>query len=199
MHRAGLIVLLVAGCGVPTAAGEPDLMPCVYAARATLDHPQPEPAPHSRCARLDENGALHLVPAHVEAMNFGEDGLAEVEVAGAWYYVKPTGDALRVVTFDNGPDPFAEGLVRGLREGKVAYFDARFTMVVPPRYDWGWPFERGFALVCTDCGPGPPEGEHTPIVGGSWGWIDRAGREVVPLVHSRADALTQRPAAAATE
>ncbi len=193
MQRTGLILLLVAGCGAAAAAAEPDLLPCVYVARATADLPQPELTAHPGCAWLDERDQLHLVSAHRAAVAYGDDRLAEVEVASGWYYVKPSGEALGVLTFDNGPDPFAGGLVRGRRDDKVAYFDASFTMVIPPRYDWGRPFNGGFALVCLGCTIGPPDGEHTPIVGGTWGWIDDTGHEVVPVVHTRAESLALCP------
>jgi len=65
-----------------------------------------------------------------------------------------------------------------------------FEAVIPPHhYDWGWPFENGRALVCLGCREGEPEGEHRPVVGGRWGYVDKSGEEVVPVRLSRSEAL----------
>ncbi|NEV64594.1 WG repeat-containing protein [Thiorhodococcus minor] len=85
-----------------------------------------------------------------------------------------------MATLDNGPDPFAEGLVRSRRAGRILYVDVHFREVIGPRYDWGWPFAQGRALVCRGCRP-LQDGEHSRVSGGRWGWIDRQGREVVPV------------------
>ena len=173
----------------PVGSRVTGLLPCIYSARATPEQPTPEPEPYAGCARRAADGELAFAAAHVARMDFGDDGLTAVLVDGDWHYVDPSGRSLRVLTYDNGADRFAGGLVRGLRDGKMIWFDSRFEVVVPPRYDWGWPFENGRALVCLGCVPGEPDGEHRPIVGGRWGFIDAAGREVVPLELSRHEAL----------
>ncbi|TCT24301.1 WG repeat-containing protein [Thiobaca trueperi] len=155
------------------AAGFP--LSCVDVARGT----EAELASHRDCAAL-KGEDLMLAPTQLRQMRFEIQGLAAVWVTGQWYYVRPTGESLPVVTLDNGPDPFAEGLVRSPRQGRIAYVDAQFREVIAPRYDWGWPFARGRALVCRGCRP-IQDGEHTRLSGGRWGWIDRQGREVVPV------------------
>ena len=113
-------------------------------------------------------------------------------IAGQWFYVRPDGSKVSVVTWDNGADDFSEGLARTLIDGKVAYVDERFEVVVPPEYDWGWPFEDGLALVCLGCSlEKAPAEEHTEVVGGTWVYIDLAGKEVLPPQGSRRQAGEQ--------
>lgn len=150
--------------------------------------PTPELTEHPGCAGIDPDGRPRIAPRHLAAAQY-DDGLAGLLIAGDWYYVRPDGASLRVVTYDNGPDYWAEGLVRVRRDGKIAYADRDFEVVIPPRYDWGWPFEDGRALVRSGCRQGDPVGEHRPVVGGRWGYIDRSGQEVVPVRLSRSEAL----------
>jgi hypothetical protein len=173
------------------ASGEPGALPCVYAAAPTAAEPAPELELHAGCAVIGEDGGLVVAPAHRSAARY-VDGLAALRVDGGWYYVRPDGPALRVVTLDNGPDDRSEGRVRSPRGGGIAYVDAALREVIPPRYDWGWPFEGGRALVCVGCRPGEPDGEHRPMVGGRWGYVDAGGREVVPVTLSREEALALR-------
>jgi hypothetical protein len=133
--------------------------------------------PHPRCAR--RGGQRLVFSAQTLRSASYEHGLAAIAV-GTWYYLKRDGRSLQVVTYDNGPDTFSEGLVRSVVDGKLAYFDHSFRQVIAPRYDWGWPFEQGRALVCRGCTV-QQAGEHSMMVGGTWGYIDRAGVEVVPV------------------
>jgi hypothetical protein len=169
---------------------EDDLEPCVYVTRATAADPFPELQPHGGCARLEDGGWV-FEASHLERMSFGETGLAGVWVEG-WHYVTPKGRSLAVLTWDNGPDEFSNGLVRGLRDGKVAYFNADFQEVIAPIYDWGWPFDEGKALVCRGCKSEHPVEEHMSLVGGVWGFIDTAGKEIVPVLLTREEAFSRR-------
>lgn len=108
------------------------------------------------------------------------DGMFTIYLQQQRYYVKPDGAYLSVINFDNGPDYFVEGLVRSRVDGKIGYFDRQFKQVIPPVYDFGWPFENGRALVCIGCKPAP-DGEHTAMVGGSWGYIDNNGHRLEPF------------------
>lgn len=134
---------------------------------------------YAHCARR-EGGMVRVAPAHAARMHF-ERGLAELRVPGiGCLWVRRDGLALPVFTLDNGPDPFAQGLVRHWREGKVAFSDRRLRLVLATPYDWAFPFNaRGEALVCEGC---RSDGrEPGSMVGGRWGLIDRTGRLVMPL------------------
>lgn len=129
-----------------------------------------------------------------ESLDSAESKIAPESVPreDGWYYVLPDGTERSVLTWDNGPDPFAEGLARSRQGDGIAYFDETLAIIIPATYDFGWPFEDGVALVCRGCRP-EPDGEHTAMVGGSWGYIDRDGREVVPVELSRDEAFERRP------
>lgn len=133
---------------------------------------------YEKCARLDQEGRMRIDPAHVERVSF-KDGFARVLVqTKGWYHVRPDGTSLSAISFDFSPDPWTEGLTRGLREGKIVYFNRQFEEAIGHHYDWGWPFENGHALVCEGCELEDSEFEHRALVGGRWWFIDHEGNEV---------------------
>lgn len=158
-------------------------LPCTYVGKGKWAQLEP----HAHCAAL-LGSTPKISPEHLANMahsvradiSDSVKGLASAIIAGQWYYIKPDGQTLPVVTYDNGADYFSEGLVRSLQNGKIAYFDSNFKQVLPPKYDWAWPFENGSALVCLGC-KAEREGEHSGMIGGVWGYIDKQGHEVVPV------------------
>lgn len=149
-----------------------------------------------RCPRrVSASGRPRIDARRLAALDFDARGLATTWIDGSWSYVKPDGTLLAVVTWDNGPDDFSEGLVRTVVGGKIAYADEGLEVVVAPRFDWGWPFSNGLALVCLGCRLHQASGdEHTEVIGGTWGYIDRRGDLVVPLQPSRQAAVAERGA-----
>jgi len=135
------------------------------------------------CAAETANG-LTLAPAVIARLAF-DQGLASIAVHGGWYYRTRDGRTMRMMTFEMGPDYFAEGLARAMIDGKLAYVDRRLRVRLRTRYDWGEPFAGGRAAVCIGCVETRIDGgEHSVMTGGRWGTIDRRGREIV-LVTSR--------------
>ena len=53
-------------------------------------------------------------------------------------------------------------------------------MVIPPLYDFGTPYSDGIAAVCNGCFF-VTKGEHSYVVGGKWGYINRKGKVVIPI------------------
>lgn len=139
----------------------------------------PELDRFERCAR-PEGETIRIAPAHARRMPY-EHGLAEVRIAGiGCLWARRDGLARPVLTFDNGPDPFVQGLTRGRRGDKIAFYDRRLRLVLATDYDWSFPFNaRGQALVCKGCRSDGQE--HASMIGGRWGIIDRAGHLVMPL------------------
>lgn len=167
---------------VSAAAGAYDLL-CSYSARVDApdrsqndidydwDH-------YERCARVSLDGRMSLESSHLDRLSFSE-GLASVAVSSlGWFYVRPDGETLSVVNYDNGPDPWSEDLTRGFRNGQVVYLTRSFEEATGHRYDWAWPFENGRALVCQGCSVEESEFEHKNLAGGRWWFIDPAGNEV---------------------
>lgn len=132
-----------------------------------------------RDCRVGDDGQLHLSKAQLQTLPYGSDGLTLIVAGNGFYYLDRNARQLRVLPWDNGADRFEAGLVRGLIDGKVAYFDHRLRQAVPGWYDFAWPFEGDTALVCQGCLPGQRDADgHTPMLGGHWYRIDRRGRQV---------------------
>ncbi|MEY2505079.1 MAG: hypothetical protein QOG27_1359 [Verrucomicrobiota bacterium] len=174
------LVALIGAFLAATALAETFSLPCRFIAGAPKG-----PEKESNCAAR-RKGRIVVSRAAAQEMSCSADGLAAAFIDHGWYYVKKDGRTLSVVTSDNGADYVSEGLVRSRVAGKIAYFDTDFRQVVPPTYDWGWPFEGGKALVCRGCVESAPDNDgHTMREGGSWGYIDRKGHEIVSVTRSR--------------
>lgn len=172
-------LLLIAYVGAAQSAEF--TIPCTYI--STEERAELEPIAECVSRR---NNTFEVSKAHLARMHFSEFNVAAVRIEGEWHYVKPNGAILSVLSYDNGADEFREGLTRSFVNGKIAYYDHTLREVIPPKYDWGWPFEGGRAVVCLGCKKGKPdEYGYTPIVGGLWGYIDHKGNEVVPVKYSR--------------
>jgi hypothetical protein len=70
----------------------------------------------------------------------------------------------------------------------MAYYDKQLNLALATSYAWAEPFSGGLAAVCSHC-VGVPDGEHSVMVGGDWGAIDRKGALALPL---RRDAASLR-------
>ncbi|MGE8289916.1 MAG: WG repeat-containing protein, partial [Stenotrophomonas sp.] len=55
-------------------------------------------------------GTLVISAAALAALQFDENGLAALQAGHQYYYVRRDGRRLPVITYDNGPDYFQEGL-----------------------------------------------------------------------------------------
>lgn len=124
----------------------------------------------------DAGGRIAIPARYLAAEPFSAHGLAAVADEQGWSYLNVRGDVLiRPYVFDNGPDPFREGLARFVSEGKFGFFDETGRVVIPPRYDFAYPFAGGRAKVGRGC-RFVSEGEHQRVEGGVWSEIDRLGR-----------------------
>ena len=160
---------------------------CAYLSKETPEYKFPEWEPYQNCAEY-VNGKLIISPVHIKKISFGSSGLAPFWTQGQYFYVKKDGSYLPVILFDNGADYFREGLTRSLVKGKIAYYNQAFELVIPPKYDWGWPFSGGRALVCSGCSiQKPDQSGHKPVEGGVWGYINKEGEEVVPVKYLQSE------------
>jgi hypothetical protein len=168
---------LACATGVQTAGG---WLPCAFLpieeeARDTI----------ARCALPGGDGRLAIEPAALRVL--AERGVdpATVAIGDELHYLNAAGVAVPVLPFDNGADSFVEGRARTVRGGKVGFIDERLTVVIPPAWDFAFPFEEGAAVVCEGCTFRPVGDGHREVVGGRWGVVDAHGRLLVPVVHSR--------------
>jgi len=144
------------------------------------------------CASIGAGGTVALSEAARAAIARRGPGPVALSIDGAFHYALASGRAAPVLPFDNGADPFAEGLARTPQDGRIGFVDRALVVRIPPRWDFAFPFSGGTAVVCQGCSL-HPAGEHTEVRGGLWGRIDREGREVVPARFPR-DELPAAPA-----
>lgn len=124
-------------------------------------------------------GTLVISAEALARLEFDENGLASLQAGRQFYYVRRDGRHLPVITYDNGPDYFEQGLTRARLGDRIGYFDVQLQPAFAERFDWGFPFQDGVAEVCNGCHEGPPDaGGHTSIVGGTHFRIDLHGKRL---------------------
>jgi len=143
----------------------------------------------SHCAARDANGNLKLRPDLLADIEAGA-GVQTIHSDGRWLFALE-GKTLVALTYDNGADYFQEGLARTVQGGKIGFINPSLELVIPPIWDFAFPFENGYSVICTGCRQ-EPDGEHSSIVGGGWGYIDLRGKVVLEPIYQR-DALPAPP------
>lgn len=129
--------------------------------------------------QLGKDGTLEITPTALARLQYDADGLSAILVGKQHYYLRGDGRRLAVITYDNGPDYFEEGLTRASINGRISYYDKQLRPAFADSFDWGWPFKDGIAEVCQDCHPGKPDADgHASIVGGTHYHIDRQGKRL---------------------
>jgi hypothetical protein len=124
----------------------------------------------------DASGTVGIPNRYAAAYPFS-GRMAAVAADSGWIYIDREGRTcdVRPFAFDNGPDPFSEGLARCTAGGKIGFVDTSGAVAVAPRFDFAGPFVEGLAAFCEGCSA-RVEGEVTFHEGGRWGFIDRTGR-----------------------
>ncbi len=134
-----------------------------------------------------KDGNLQISKEHIKNLYFDKFDTASFFTSGQYFYVKPDGRFLPVLFYDNGADYFEEGLTRSLKSGKIEYYNTDLKLVLSPGYDWSWPFHEGKALVCNGCVLTSLEDGHKALKGGSWGYINKEGKEIIPVKYKTSD------------
>lgn len=130
----------------------------------------------------DKKGNVMIKPEYQQAMEFTKSGVAFVVLKNKWVCINHKNNVLlESFLYDNGPDYLSERLARFVENGKMGFHNERCEKVIKATYDFVYPFENGYAIVCNGCEL-KPEGEHKRIVGGLYGLINRKGKLVVPVV-----------------
>lgn len=84
-----------------------------------------------------------------------------------------------IVSFDNGPEYFHEGLVRAKRNGKMGFANKYGQIVIPCEYDFAWWFKDGKAKVTFDAREIRDKyDDHTRIESDEWFYIDENGKKI---------------------
>ena len=82
-----------------------------------------------------------------------------------------------LVTLDNEPDPFSEGLTRVVRSGKMGYANKYGQVVIPCIYQHAKSFNGGRAEV-TFKTIAKGDGEYKSVPTDGWFTIDKEGRKI---------------------
>ncbi|MGK7392383.1 MAG: WG repeat-containing protein [Candidatus Cyclobacteriaceae bacterium M2_1C_046] len=83
-----------------------------------------------------------------------------------------------VVIFDNGPDPFNEGLTRVIRNGKMGYANRYGQVIIPCIYDYAKWFKNETAEVTFDAVEYLDEDGHRRVESNDWFEIDKQGNRL---------------------
>ena len=83
-----------------------------------------------------------------------------------------------IVMFDNGPEPFNEGLTRVLRNGKMGYANKYGQVVIPCEYEFAKWFENGKAEVTYNVKAYYDLDDHKRVESDEWFEIDKEGNKI---------------------
>jgi hypothetical protein len=134
-------------------------------------------------------GKVIIKPQYEMAYDFTNQSIAFVVSKSKWVCIDSKNSLLlETFNYDNGPDSFSDKLARFVENKKIGYFDEQCKKVIPANFDFGLPFEKGFAQVCNGC-YSKPVGEHSSIVGGKYGIIDKKGKIVLPIEYDAIESI----------
>ncbi|MBM9502452.1 WG repeat-containing protein [Leptospira sp. 201903071] len=129
----------------------------------------------------DRKGNVVIEAQYSFSYDFDENGIAFVFGDGGWSCIDEKNRVLlNPFLYDNGPDPFVEDFARFKENNKIGFYDPHCKKIIPARFDFAFPFEEGFAVVCLRC-KSVKLGEHSKIEGGEYGLIDKKGTIIVPI------------------
>jgi hypothetical protein len=108
-----------------------------------------------------------------------------VKENNGWYFVNQKGEGRKTAfTEDNGCNSFENGVVVGLLNGKVIFFNQAFEIVKKTEYIWANNFYNGFSKVCKGVlEKRLGKDEHYHYYGGECGYINEDFQIVIPLEH----------------
>jgi hypothetical protein len=118
--------------------------------------------------------ASYVSKEYLKTIDFKGQELIAVPIGKNFYYIHKSGKKMLTLTYDNGADEFQDGLARTKVNGKIGFFNRNLEIVLPPVYDFAFPFHKGKAEICTGCKE-KSDGEHSMLDGGTWKKIDRNG------------------------
>ncbi len=125
--------------------------------------------------RNNKEYALYLDKTYLKSLNFYNKNLILSKINNQWYYIRKDGKAMKVILDEKGkPDIFKEGLARTKINGKIGFFDKNLDIVLPPFYDYAFPFHNGISEICVGCKE-IQNNNQIMLNGGEWKRIDRTG------------------------
>ncbi|AOP36092.1 hypothetical protein A0128_14220 [Leptospira tipperaryensis] len=147
----------------------------------------------------DQNGKVVIAPQYSFSYDFDENGVAFVFGESGWSCIDETNRVLlNPFLFDNGPDPFFGGLARFKENNKIGFFDSHCNKIIAAQFDFAFPFEEDFTVVCLGCKSVKMD-EHSTIEGGNYGLIDKNGKIIIPIEYDSISTDRDKKIARATK
>ncbi len=69
--------------------------------------------------------------------------------------------------------------MRTISKGKYGFMNDKLEIVIKPQFDFVYPFSDGKAQFCNGCKKESDGEEHSRMVGGKWGYVDKNGKITV--------------------
>ncbi|GBF49984.1 hypothetical protein LPTSP4_15050 [Leptospira ryugenii] len=135
---------------------------------------------HLLLTSLDSKDITSFHKEIVGKVEYNKYGIAIILREEGWFAIDKKKKILyQVYTFDNGPDYISDGLYRIVDGSKFGFANEKGKVIVPPKYDFVWPFEDKRAQVCIGC-RFRKVGEHTEIIteGATVFSINQSGKEI---------------------
>ena len=179
-----LMLLIVSGFSFAN-----ELKPCRYQHINELEPIQVDSCISFTSQRSANDSDAFITKEVALTANYNSNNIAYLySEFGPFYFIK-SGKARKTVYYDNGPDYFQEGLARTNWNNKIGFFDKELNIIIRPAYDFAFPFKNSVSMVCNGCVKKSDGEEHTTVVKGSWGFIDKSGNIVIPIMHTKIAAI----------
>lgn len=138
----------------------------------------------------DKSGKVIIKPQYQHTSDFTKELISFVVYENKWYCIDTKNNKLlEVFNYDNGPDYYSEKLARFIENKKFGFFDSSCKKQIPATYDFVFPFEKGYSIVCSGCEIKSDGDEHSRIVGGKYGIINRKGKVILPTEYDSIDSI----------
>jgi len=178
-----------------------DPLECTYYIKPNTEYPHGDMLTFPNCGKL-VNGELQLSKKHFENMSFKKGSESNFGLTTVYanypdiFYVTKEGKTQRMYFYDMGVDYFVDGLARYLNpEDKMGFVNSKLEVVIPAKYDYADFFEEGVAIVSNGSHSEKVSDseyeEHTHMVGGVWGAIDKTGKMIVEMKYGSESEVEQ--------
>ena len=135
---------------------------------------------------IDKTGK-EVIPTIYDAAGNFHEGLAIVKKDDKWGFIDKTGKEIAPCIYDDAGD-FHEGLAVIQKDGKRGFIDKTGKEVTPMIYDEAGEFYDGLAMVGKEYDNGDSiecEGGTIPNISCKYGFIDKTGKEVIPMIYDQ--------------
>lgn len=130
-----------------------------------------------------------VLPAVYQEIGYLRNGFMPCKKNGLWGLLDSTGREAIVPQYDS-IRPLEEGFIWAKKQGTWFFLDAQGQKITPPRpvYDYAWPFDDRWSEEKNNAAWVQSEGK--------FGLINRAGKEITPLVYNAAGPFSEGVAVA---